>query len=279
MSHHRAGPVAPGIAFITGGARGLGNAIACSFAKEGSKGVALIDIQDEKTFNEGKESVEKYGAKCITIHCDVTKEDQVERAVKEAVDTFGRIDYAANFAGIIGPLQPTWDVDMDQWRKVMEINSVGVMICNKHELKQMIKQNSVEVEEGRPPQQGSIVNCASVNSIMCGPGTTGYSAAKHSVMGITKAAALEARVHNIRVNAVSPGFLQTKLFDTVTNTDIDRDILGSDAWTEYEKRQGRAAHPDEIGDVVVLLSTPRMSLVNGHNLVVDNGFTINETAS
>ncbi len=124
-------------------------------------------------------------------------------------------------------------------------------------------------EEGRPPQQGSIVNCASVNSIMCGPGTTGYSAAKHSVMGITKAAALEARVHNIRVNAVSPGFLQTKLFDTVTNTDIDRDILGSDAWTEYEKRQGRAAHPDEIGDVVVLLSTPRMSLVNGHNLVVE----------
>ena len=95
MSHFRSGPVAPGIAFITGGARGLGNAIAVAFAKEGSKGVAIVDIQDERTFNEGKANVERYGVKCITIYADVTKEDQVERAVKEAVDVFGRIDYAA----------------------------------------------------------------------------------------------------------------------------------------------------------------------------------------
>lgn len=112
------------------------------------------------------------------------------------------------------------------------------------------------------------MNCASVNSIQAGPGTTGYTAAKHSVVGITKAAALEARSHNIRVNAVSPGFLMTKLFETATSTDMT-DIVGSDAWTEYEKRQGRTAHPNEIGDVVVLLSTPRMSLVNGHNLVIE----------
>ena len=113
MSHFRNGPVAPGIAFITGGARGLGNAIAVAFAKEGSKGVALMDIQKEETFNEGKAAVEKYGAKvlketelgarnrsaneskCITIHADVTKEEDVERAVQETVETFGRIDYAA----------------------------------------------------------------------------------------------------------------------------------------------------------------------------------------
>lgn len=113
MSDLRSGPLAPGIAFITGGARGLGNAIACSFAKEGSKGIALIDIQDDKTFGEGKARVEKYGTKvsldwqaiggwkvdknqkCITIRADVTQEDQVERAIKETVETFGRIDYAA----------------------------------------------------------------------------------------------------------------------------------------------------------------------------------------
>lgn len=95
MSQFRNGAVAPGIAFITGGARGLGNAIACSFAKEGSKGIALVDIQDEKTLNEGKANVEKYGAKVITIRADVTQEEQVERAVKETVEAFGRIDYAA----------------------------------------------------------------------------------------------------------------------------------------------------------------------------------------
>lgn len=123
-------------------------------------------------------------------------------------------------------------------------------------------------EEGRPPQRGSIVNCASVNSIMAGPGTSGYSAAKHSVNGITKAAALEARSHGIRVNSVSPGFLPTKIGESVTTKDHS-DLVETKAWSEYEARQGRKGHPDEVGDVVVLLSTPRMSLVNGHNLVID----------
>ncbi len=83
--------------------------------------------------------------KCITIHCDVTKEDQVERAVQETVEAFGRIDYAANFAGIIGPIQDVAETELDQWRKVMEVNAVGVWICNKYELRQMMKQDSVEV--------------------------------------------------------------------------------------------------------------------------------------
>lgn len=69
----------------------------------------------------------------------------MERAVKETVDTFGRIDYAANFAGIVGPLEMTWDTNIDDWRKVIEINSIGLFICNKHELKQMIEQSSIEV--------------------------------------------------------------------------------------------------------------------------------------
>lgn len=92
-----------------------------------------------------------------------------------------------------------------------------------------------------------------------------------SVVGITKAAALEGREKHIRVNAVSPGFLQTNLFDAMGG-------LENDMWKVFEARQGRIAANDEVGDVVVLLSTPRMSLVNGHNLVIDNGFTINENA-
>ncbi|KIW03434.1 uncharacterized protein PV09_05204 [Verruconis gallopava] len=271
-THFRNGPACPGVAFITGGARGLGNAIAVSFAKEGARGVALIDIQDDDTFKKGKEAVEKYGAKCITIHADVTKEDQVERAIAETVKEFGRIDYAANFAGIIGPLGPSWDISLEEWKKVIDVNLVGVWICTKHELKQMLKQDSIEVEEGRVPQQGSIVNCASVNSIQAGAGTTGYSAAKHGVMGVTKAACLEARGSNIRVNAVSPGFLLTDL----VKPSFDSEQTGQKMWKVYEDRQGRAASFSEVGDVVAMLSTPRFSLVNGHNLVIDGGFTINE---
>ena len=89
-------------------------------------------------------------------------------------------------------------------------------------------------EEGRPPQQGSIVNCASVNSIMAGPATSGYSAAKHAVNGITKAAALEARKHNIRVNSVSPGFLPTKLAESAVNDTAG--MLSSKTWYEDERK-------------------------------------------
>jgi len=270
----RSGPVAPGVAFITGGARGLGNAIGVSFAKEGARGVCLVDIQDEATFEEGRKAVEKYGAKVLCIRADVTKEQDVERAVDEAVKEFGRIDYAANFAGIFGTTTPTWETDSDAFRRVIEVNTTGVWLCNKHELRQMLKQDSIEVEEGRPPQRGSIVNCASVNSIQAGAGTTGYTAAKHAVAGLTKAAALEARGHNIRVNAVSPGFLLTRLVDPIMKRGDPEEAMK--AWEVHEKRQGRKATFDEIGDVVVLLSTPRMSLVVGHNLVIDGGFTINE---
>lgn len=127
----RSGPLAPGVAFVTGGARGLGNAIAVSFAKEGARGVVIVDINDEETLEQGKKNVEQYGAKvgpdsippeerrpttlvanrnsigsatnlasdhgkqCITVRADVTKESDVERAVEEAVKAFGRIDYAA----------------------------------------------------------------------------------------------------------------------------------------------------------------------------------------
>ncbi|KIW84318.1 hypothetical protein Z517_03568 [Fonsecaea pedrosoi CBS 271.37] len=259
MSHFRNAPAAPGVAFITGGARGIGNAIAVSFAKEGAQAVVIVDIQDEATTREGKEAVEKYGARVLTIHADVTKEDQVEKAVETAVKEFGRIDYAANFAGIVGPLTLAWDTPLEEWRKPVEVNQVGTWLCMKHELRQMIKQDSVEV--------GSIVNCASVASILGGELSGAYAASKHAVMGITKSAAIEARRHNIRVNAVSPGFLRTRL----TRSDSR---LPDATWDAYEARQGREASVNEIGDVVALLSTPRMSLVNGHNLVVDGGYTI-----
>lgn len=270
----RSGPLAPGVAFITGGARGLGNAIAVSFAKEGARGVVIVDIQDEATFSEGKKNVEAFGCECLTINANVTKEEDIERAVQEAVAKFGRIDYAANFAGVGGPMAPISEMNLSDWQKTQDVNSTGVLLATKHEMRQMMKQASIDgIEEGRVEQKGSIVNCASVNSLMSIAGSSAYTASKHAVMGITKAAALEGRAHNIRVNAVSPGFLLTKLLDHLVK---DTSSLGANAWEGFEKRQGRKAQFEEVGDVVVLMSLPRMSLVNGANLFVDGGFTINE---
>jgi len=272
----RLGPLAPGIAFITGGARGLGNAIAVSFAKEGSKGVAIIDIQDKQTMDEGRKNVEEYGTPCITIRADVTKEDEVEAAVAEAVHKFGRIDYAANFAGIAGQAFKVADGSLAEFQKVQDVNATGVFLCTKHQLRQMMKQSSIEVESGRVPQLGSIINCASVNSLLSIAGSVSYTTSKHASLGITKTAALEARAHNIRVNAVSPGFLPTKLLARHIE---EPSGAGQAMWKAMEARQGRSAQFEEIGDVVVLMSTPRMSLVNGQNLFVDGGFTINEGLS
>jgi NAD(P)-dependent dehydrogenase (short-subunit alcohol dehydrogenase family) len=144
-------------------------------------------------------------------------------------------------------------------------------------------------------QRGSIVNCASVNSVMTMQSSAAYTASKHAVHGITKTvrthhpvltsswltsakqAALEARAHSIRVNAISPGFLLTPM--TASMADPNEAVGGKSAngvWEGFEARQGRKAHASEIGDAVVMLSVPRMSLVNGVNLMVDGGFTINE---
>jgi NAD(P)-dependent dehydrogenase (short-subunit alcohol dehydrogenase family) len=184
--------------------------------------------------------------------------------------------FYSNFAGIIGPGEHTYDIKLDDFQKTLLVNTTGVFLSTKIQLQQMMKQDSIDVESGRVQQRGSIVNCASVNSIQAVAGAAAYTASKHAVLGLTKAAALEARGHGVRVNCVSPGFLKTpmitnvlKLSDDVENVRDESGNLGQAYWETFEKRQGREASFEEIGDVVVLLSTPRMSLVNGHNLVID----------
>lgn len=192
-------------------------------------------------------------------------------AVVQAVQRFGRIDYAANFAGIFGSSDPITQMKLDDWNRTQNVNSTGILLSTKHEMLQMMSQASIDVEAGRPQQRGSIINCASVNSLQAMTNSAAYTASKHACAGITKAAALEGRPHGIRVNAVSPGFLLTNLVKPIEQTQ-DGKVL----WDGFEKRQGRKAMMEEIGDVVVLMSLPRMSLVNGHNMFIDNGFTINE---
>jgi NAD(P)-dependent dehydrogenase (short-subunit alcohol dehydrogenase family) len=221
----RSGPLCPGVAWVTGGARGLGNAIAVSFAKEGAKGVVIVDVADEATMKKGKEAVEAVGTDCLVIRCDVTNEAQVEDAIAQTVKRFGRIDYAACFAGVVGPLKPIWEVDYMELQRVININLNGVWLCNKLLIKQMITQEPLDgIEPHRLRGAGSIVNCASVNSQLSNKTTSGYTAAKQrvnlfshrkvlpcdsGVVGITKAACMDARGYGIRVNAVSPGYLET----------------------------------------------------------------------
>jgi NAD(P)-dependent dehydrogenase (short-subunit alcohol dehydrogenase family) len=196
----------------------------------------------------------------------------MQRAVASAVARFGRIDYAANLAGIFGSSDSIADMNLSEWQKTQDVNSTGILLATKYEMRQMLLQPSISgIESGRVAQRGSIVNCASVNSLQTIPNSAAYTASKHAVAGITKTAALEGRAHGIRVNAVSPGFLGTSLVQPIRDTEA-----GSKLWEACEKRQGRKAVFEEVGDAVVVLSLPRMSLVNGHNLFIDGGFTVNE---
>jgi len=265
----------PGVAFVTGGGRGLGLAIAVSFAKSGARGVVIVDIHDDEIMKGAKAEIESHGnkVKCLPVRANVTDERDFQSAIAKAVSEFGRIDYAANFAGVGGPNKLIWEITVEEWEKVMAVNTTGVFISTKHELLQMMKQDSIEVEEGRVPQTGSIVNCASVNSIQSMAGTSIYTASKHAVAGITKAAALEARQYGIRVNALSPGFILTQIAEPA----IKADPQLYETWKTFEARQGRQGKPEEIGDAVALLSSTQMSLVNGQNLIVDGGFTVNTT--
>ncbi|KAH0829697.1 Levodione reductase [Fonsecaea pedrosoi] len=255
-----------GVAFVTGGARGLGKAVALSFAREGCRGVTIVDVLPDDVLEATKQEVIKEGAKCLAIRCDVTDEAQVEKAVEATVAEFGRLDYAANAAGVAGPLGFTTAVDAAAFDKCLKINTLGVFICMKFQLRQMEKQQPLTLEGRRVPQRGAIVNFASVNSIMSGSTTVAYTASKHAVYGMTKTAALEYRQKNIRVNALSPGFVYTSM--AATDGSLGDPRL-AEAWAGFEARQGRTAWPEEIGDAVALLCSPKMSLVNAQNLVCD----------
>lgn len=135
----------------------------------------------------------------------------------------------------------------------------------------MLSQSSHPgIEPGRVSQRGSIVNAAAINSHFGFAGHAVYTASKHAVEGITKCAALEGRKAGVRVNAVSPGVLMTEMLRPM----FEEQHLGQ-LWDELESRQGRSAAFEEVGDVVMLMSVPRMSLVVGQNLFVDRGFAVN----
>jgi len=274
-SSQQSSSLLPGVAFITGGGRGLGLAIAVSFAKSGSRGFVIVDIQDDETMKSAKAEVESHGnqVKCLPIRASVTDEKEFEKAIAKTVSEFGRIDYAANFAGVGGPHKPLSGMTVEEWENVMAVNTTGVFISTKHQLLQMMKQDPIEWEAGRVAHRGSIVNCASVNSVQAMAGTSVYTASKHAVAGLTKAASLEARQYGIRVNALSPGFILTKIAEPIVKSDPQV----FETWKTFEARQGRTGKPEEIGDAVALLSSNQMSLVNGQNLIVDGGFTVNTT--
>jgi NAD(P)-dependent dehydrogenase (short-subunit alcohol dehydrogenase family) len=245
------------VALVTGAGSGLGLATAKTFAKSGAC-VALADANENAVWLAAGDLASQ-GHKTVAIHCDVSDDTQVEAMVAKTVATFGRLDAAYNNAGVQNVLADTADATREDFDRVIAINLRGVWSCMKFELRQMLKQGS-----------GTIVNCSSIGGISGGPGRGSYHAAKYGVIGLTTSAALEYARKGIRVNAVCPGLFDTPMSDQMK-------AAGQTAALEAMLKNvpiGRLGRPEEIADAVLWLCSSKSSLVVGHALVVDGGYTV-----
>jgi NAD(P)-dependent dehydrogenase (short-subunit alcohol dehydrogenase family) len=241
------------VAIVTGGSFGIGRATAVLFARKGANVVIADWIEDSDTLTQIKDE----GGTAIFVKCDVSKSEAVKKVVdNKTIETFGRLDFAFNNAGIEGTTASTEESAEENWDKTININLKGIWLCMKYEIPQMLKQG-----------KGAIVNCASVAGLIGFPGLPAYVASKHGVVGLTKTAALENAKKGIRINAVCPGVIKTAMIDRITGKDKTVE-------KQYEDMEpvGRMGKPEEVAEAVVWLCSDGASFVTGHAMPVDGGW-------
>jgi NAD(P)-dependent dehydrogenase (short-subunit alcohol dehydrogenase family) len=242
------------VALVTGGTSGIGRESAVLFAKAGAK-VVVAGRREQ----EGKETVELVrvaGGEGLYVKADVSKASEVEALIQKTVEKFGHLDVAFNNAGIEGVWVPLIKQTEEDWDRTIDVNLKGVWLCLKYEILQMLKQGG----------GGAIVNMASIGGLVGFSGAAAYSASKHGVMGLTRAAALENARSKIRINAVCPGAVETALADRV---------FGAPSVHKYVVSIhpiGRFGKPAEIAEAVLWMCSDRASYMTGQSLVLDGGF-------
>jgi NAD(P)-dependent dehydrogenase (short-subunit alcohol dehydrogenase family) len=240
-------------AFITGAGSGIGRATAVAFAAEGAR--VVVTDRTEAALKETAEHVKAACAEVLAIACDVSKPEEVEAAVTQAVQVFGRIDCALNNAGVENKATPLHEIELQEWDRILDINLRGTFICIKHEIAQMVRQGG-----------GVVVNTSSGAGIRGVPGGAAYAASKHAIIGLTKSAALDYAKQNIRVNAVLPGNIATPMMDRFTGGDIQKAIALEPV--------GRLGKPEEIAEAVLWMCSDLGGFVTGASIVVDGGWSL-----
>lgn len=246
-----------GLCFITGAGSGIGRAAALAFALEGAKVVAA-DVSEAGN-QETVRQVEELGGRAIAVHCDVTCSADIKAALAKTTESFGRLDFAFNNAGIEPKsAAPTADYEEEEWNRIIDVNLRGVFLCMKHEIPLILKQGG-----------GAIVNTSSGAGVIGIKGSPAYTAAKHGLLGLTKAAALDYAAQNIRINAVCPGYIETPMMDRFTGGTAEgrAKVIG-------EEPIGRMGKPEEIAAAVVWLCSDAAAFMIGHAMVIDGGQAI-----
>jgi NAD(P)-dependent dehydrogenase (short-subunit alcohol dehydrogenase family) len=241
-------------AFITGAAGGIGRATAHALARDGAA-LMLVDL-DAGGLEITRAEIERYGNGVAVSRTDIADAKAVEAAVDETVARFGRLDMAHNNAGLLGPIVDLVSYPLDKARTLFDVNVLGLLHCLQPQIRHMLTSGG-----------GSIVNTASVSGVHAVPNISVYTATKHAVIGLTKAAAIEYSSWGIRVNCVCPGFV-------LTNMTKGHFTEETEAILAAQHPIGRFAQPEEIAEAVVWLLSDRASFSAGSALFVDGGQTI-----
>jgi NAD(P)-dependent dehydrogenase (short-subunit alcohol dehydrogenase family) len=243
-------------ALITGGGGGIGRATALAFAREGAR-LAIADAAADSAA-ETVAMVNAGGGQAISLGGDVTEAEPVRKMVADTVAAFGRLDCAFNNAGIAGfqvdaAGKRTAEWSDESFDRMIAVNLKGVWLCMKHELLQMVRQGG-----------GAIVNTGSIAGLVGLQTSSAYVAAKHGVLGLTKTAALEYAADKIRVNAVCPGYIRTRMTEDTMRR------RGEQIMAQVAFR--RMGEPEEIAEMVTWLCSERASYVSGACYNVDGGY-------
>lgn len=244
------------VALVTGAATGIGRETAIAFARKGAKTV-IADINGEE-LEKTAELVKKEKGKVLSVHTDISQENDVRELIDKATNHFGRLDLACNNAGIEGVMKPTAEYPTDVWDRVMNINLRGQWLCMKYEIPAMLEHGG-----------GSIVNISSILGVVGFAEAPAYTAAKHGLLGLTKAAALEYSGKGIRINALCPAFIETPMLERAgisTDEDTRNNVVALHPI-------GRLGKSREVADAIVWLSSDEASFVTGQSLMVDGGYT------
>jgi NAD(P)-dependent dehydrogenase (short-subunit alcohol dehydrogenase family) len=241
------------VVLVTGGATGIGRATSLAFARQGAI-VVIGDIGDGSA--ETVRLIEEAGGTALFVPTNVAVAHEVENLVKMTVRTYGGLHVAFNNAGVLPPTGALLEQTEADWDKTIAVDLKGVFLALKYEIAHMVTAGG-----------GAIVNTASVAGLIADPGMAPYVAAKHGVVGLTKAAALDYASAGIRVNALAPGLVETGMTKGWLDDPAMRDVVIAGS------QLGRPAQPEEMAGMVLYLSSPLASFATGGVYVVDGGQT------
>jgi NAD(P)-dependent dehydrogenase (short-subunit alcohol dehydrogenase family) len=238
-------------AIVTGAGSGIGRAIAILYAAEGAR-IVVSDI-NEKGGEETVEQIKSAGGEAIFVKADTSNPVDSKKLVDEAVKAYGALHIAVNNAGIGGPISPVGDYPVDGWDKVIAINLSGVFYGMRYQIPAMIAAGG-----------GSIVNMASILGKVGTRGSAAYAAAKHGVIGLTEASALEYADKKIRINSVGPGYIVTPLLSALDDATLQ--VL------KGMHPMGRLGTAEEVAELALWLNSDKASFVTGSYYNVDGGY-------